>query len=112
MGVDPECTTHIEIQSLAIWDFGRHQVWHEDPAMEGEQEDGEPAADPWDRPVLFIHALICPALPSEPQSPPGMQSGHILRTRKCNCWRLPAGQAQRKTSGIPRKHSRVPGWLE
>lgn len=70
-GVDFGFTTHVKIQSLAIWDFGRHQVWHEDPAIKGEQEDGEPAADTWDRMVPFIHALIYPALFSEPHSPQG-----------------------------------------
>lgn len=110
MGVDFGCTTHVKIQSLTIWDFRRHQVWHEDPAMEGEQEDGESAAATWARTVPFIQALIYPALPSEPRSPQGCR----VRTGKCNaaCWRLPAGQPQRKTSGIPGKHSKAPTWLE
>lgn len=61
MVVDIMCTTYIKIQSLAIWDFGRHQVWHKDPAIKGEQEDGETAVETWDRMVPFIHGSTQPS---------------------------------------------------
>lgn len=86
-GADFGCTTHVKIQSLAIWDFGRHQVWHEDPAIEDEQEDGEPAADTWDRMVPFIHALIYPTILSKPHSPWGCRVGTFCCLLEVASWR-------------------------